>query len=97
MTQVALVSTAVPGSVAGKIFGIVAGGATGEQARRVGNYVVCVVLAHISVNSSAVDARSTGTAFEVKDKRGARDEFQTTASERAYDVFWTMDRGIEML
>ena len=97
MTQVALVSMAVPGSAAGVILGIVAGGAIGEQAGRVGNYVVCVVLAHISVNSGAVDSRSTGTAFEVKNKCGTRNEFQATASERANDILWTMDRRVEML
>ena len=97
MTQVALVSIAVPGSFAGKILGIVAGGAIGEQAGSVGNNVVCVVLAHISVNSGPVDSRLTSTAFEVKDKRGARDEFLITASERADDILWTMVGRVEML
>ena len=97
MTQVALISTAIPGSVAGIIFGIVAVGATGEQTGRVGDYVGCVVLAHISVNSGAVDSRSTGTAFEVKDKCGARDKFLATASERTDNILWTMDRRVEML
>ena len=97
MTQIALVFKAVPGSLGGIIFGIVAGGTTGEQAGRVGNYVGCVVLAHISVNSGAVDSRSTGTAFEVKDKCGTRDEFRATASERADNILCTMDRRIEML
>ena len=79
------------------ILGIVGAGATGEQAGRVGNDVGCVVLAHISVDGGAVDSRSTGTTFEMKDKRGARDEFQATTSERAGNVLWTMDRRIEML
>ena len=97
MTQVALVSIAVPGSVAGIVFGIVASGATGEQTGRVRDYVGCVVLAHISVNGGAVDSRSTSTAFEVKDKCGARDKFHATASERADNILWTMDRRVEML
>ena len=97
MTQVALVSIAVPGSVTGIVFGIVASGATCEQAGRVGNYVVCVVLAHISVNGRAVHSRSTGTAFKVKDKCRARNEFHATASERADNILWTMDRRVEML
>ena len=97
MTQVAFVSIAVPGSVAGKILGIVAGGATSEQAGSVGNNVVCVVLAHISVNSSPVDSRSTSTAFKVKDNCGARDDFHATAPERTDDILWTMDGRAEML
>ena len=97
MTQVALVSTAVPGSFTGIIPGIVAGGATGEQAGRVGDYVGCVILAHNSVDSGAVEARTTSTFFEVKDKCGARDEFLVTVCERADNILWTMDRRIEML
>jgi len=98
MTQVALVCMPVPGSVAGIIiFGGIAGGgaAAGEQAGRVGNYVVCVVLAHNFVKNGAVDSRSTGTAFEVKDKCGARDDFLATAW--ADDILWTMDRRKEMI
>ena len=97
MTQIALVFIAIPGSLAGKILDIVAVGATADQAGRVGNYVVFIVLAHIFVYSGAVDSRSTGTAFEMKDECGTRNKFHVTASERAGDILWTMDGGVEML
>ena len=97
MTQVALVSIAVPGFAAGIVLDIVARGATGEQAGRVGNYVVCVVLAYGSVDSGTVDSRWTGTTFKVEDERGVRNEFHATGSGRARDILWTMGRRVEVL
>jgi hypothetical protein len=97
MTQVAPVSIAVPGFFTGIVLDIVARGATGEQAGRVGNYVVCVVLAYGSVDSGTVDSRWTGTAFKVEDERGVKAEFHATGSGRARDILWTMGRRVEVL
>ena len=93
----ALECVAVPRSAAGIVLGIVAGGATGKKAGRVRNYVIGVVLAHTSINSSAVYSRLTGTFFEVKHKCGARDKCPAAASERAGDIPWTVYRRVEML
>ena len=96
MTQVALIGSTVPGSGGGVILDVIGGGA-GKQARRVGDDVVGVVLAHIFVNSSTVDARSTSTAFEVEEECGARDELHITASERAKNILRTMDGRVGVL
>ena len=96
MTQVALVTTAIPGFGAGVILDIVVV-PTGEQAGRVGDYVVFVVLAHISVNSGAVDARFAGTAFKVEEERGPGNKLHVTASEWANYIFCTMDGRVEVL
>ena len=96
MTQVALIGSTVPGSGGGIILDIIGGGAS-KQVRRVSDYVVCVVLAHIFVNSSTVDARSTSTAFEVEKECGVRDEFHITASERANNILCTMDGRVGVL
>lgn len=79
MTQVAFVCIAVPRAGAGKILGIVAGGAIGEQTGRVGNYIVCIELTNEPVDSVTVQSSSTTfTGFKVKDERVASDKLVAT-------------------
>ena len=95
--KLAMAYVGLAGSVAGMMFGIVAVDATGEQARRVGEEVVCVDLRDSFVDSGEVDSRWANTDFEMTDNCGANGKFLATVSRRADDIPWTMVRGIKML
>lgn len=86
MAEVTLISKPVPRAFR-SVDDVLISGPPSDHARRVSDSVVCVILAHDSVNNPTINSRPTCSIFEVKGQGGVGNE-SASASEGTPDALW---------